>query len=144
MYSVDEQTRVDMRLFNKNFSKKPIAQMEVVAVENLLFVLTDSMIHVCDIKNNFDIIKKSEETKGCTLFVMNVDTAKSTTGESATFIRIGCAIKEQLVFFFWKQNTLSSLQLVINVMKVPKAMCWVDKTVCVGYQTEYVLYDVSC
>lgn len=147
MYSVDEKTGVDMRMFNRNFSKKPITQMEVVAVENLLFVLTDSMIHVCDIsqiENNFEFIERSMETKGCTLFTMDVDTRKSTTGELATFIRIGCAIRRQLVFFFWKKSKLASLQLVIELLDVPKAMCWVNQTVCVGYKDEYVIYNVSC
>lgn len=147
MYSVGEHTNVDMRMFSRDFSKKPITQMEVVAVENLLFVLTDSMIHVCDIsqiENNFEIIERSIDTRGCTLFTMDVDTRKSTTGELATFIRIGCAIKRLLVFFFWKQNKLDSLELVIDLIDVPKAMCWVNQTVCVGYRDEYVIYDVSC
>ncbi|XP_064549441.1 vam6/Vps39-like protein [Drosophila montana] len=146
MYAVETQTGVDMRMFNNNFSKKPIAQMEVVSPENLLFVLTDNMIHVCDIsriENNFEFIHKSLETKGCTLFTMDVDTRKSTTGEVATFIRIGCAIKRQLVFFFWKKDQLASLQLAIELIDVPKAMCWVNQLVCVGYKNEYVLYDIS-
>lgn len=146
MYSVENQTDVDMRMFNKNFSKKPITQMEVVAAENLLFVLTDNMIHVCDIsriENNFEFMHSSAETKGCTLFTMDVDTRKSTTGEVATFIRIGCAIRRRLVLFFWKKDKLASLELVLELIDVPKALCWVNQLVCVGYKDEYVLYDVS-
>ncbi|EDV92920.1 vam6/Vps39-like protein [Drosophila grimshawi] len=146
MYSVDSQTDVDMRMFNKNFSKKPIAQMEVVSEENLLFVLTDNMIHVCDIsriENNFEFMHSSAETKGCTLFTMDVDTPKSTTGEVATFIRIACAIRRRLVFFFWKTDKLVSLKLCIDLLDVPRAMCWVNQLVCVGYKDEYVLYDIS-
>ncbi|KAH8419148.1 hypothetical protein KR222_006707 [Zaprionus bogoriensis] len=146
MYSVDEKTGVDMPMFNKNFSKKPITQMEVVPAENLLFVLTDNMIHVCDIsqiENNFEFLDRSAESKGCTLFTMDVDTRKSTTGELATFIRIACAIKRRMVFFFWKKNKLSSLELVIDLVDVPKAMCWINQTVCVGYKGEYVIYNIS-
>lgn len=75
MYSVDENGAVDMLMFNKNFSKKPIAQMEVIEAESLLFVLTDAMIHVCDISHmekNFSFIHSSELTKGCSLFTMDV------------------------------------------------------------------------
>ncbi|XP_017874456.1 PREDICTED: vam6/Vps39-like protein isoform X1 [Drosophila arizonae] len=146
MYSVENQTDVDMRMFNKNFSKKPITQMEVVAAENLLFVLTDNIIHVCDvsrIENNFEFMHSSAETKGCTLFTMDVDTRKSITGEVATFIRIGCAIKRRLVLFFWKKDKLASLELAIELLDVPKAMCWVNQLICVGYKDEYVLYDIS-
>jgi len=145
MYSVNKITGVDMRMFNKNFSKKPIIQMEVVAAENLLFVLTDNMIHVCDIsriENNFEFMHSSADTKGCTLFTMDVDTRKSTTGELATFIRIGCAIKRRIVFFFWKKDKLASLELAIELIDVPRAISWVNQTVCVGYKDEYVLYDV--
>lgn len=75
MYSVDENGAVDMLMFNKNFSKKAITQMEVIAEENLLFVLTDAMIHVCDIsrkENNFTFIHNSQFTKGCSLFTKDV------------------------------------------------------------------------
>lgn len=146
MYSINKITGVDMRMFNKNFSKKPIIQMEVVAAENLLFVLTDNMIHVCDmsrIENNFEFMHSSADTKGCTLFTMDVDTRKSTTGELATFIRIGCAIKRRIVFFFWKKDKLASLELAIELIDVPRAISWVNQTVCVGYKDEYVLYDIS-
>ncbi|KAH8360113.1 hypothetical protein KR093_010845 [Drosophila rubida] len=147
MYKVEEKTGVDMRMFNNNFSKKPITQMEVVAAENLLFVLTDSMIHVCDmsrLENNFEFVHSSADTKGCTLFTMDVDTRKSTTGELATFIRIGCAIKRRVVFFFWKKDKLDSLQLAIDLLDVPRAICWVNQAVCVGYKDEYVIYNISC
>ncbi|XP_060649828.1 vam6/Vps39-like protein [Drosophila nasuta] len=147
MYSVDKDKGVDMQMFNKNFSKKPITQMEVVAAENLLFVLTDSMIHVCDmsrLENNFEFVHSSPDTKGCTLFTMDVDSRKSTTGELATFIRIGCAIKRRIVFFFWKVDKLASLELTIELLDLPRAICWVNQTVCVGYKDEYVIYNISC
>ncbi|XP_062126345.1 vam6/Vps39-like protein [Drosophila sulfurigaster albostrigata] len=147
MYSVDKDKGVNMQMFNKNFSKKPITQMEVVAAENLLFVLTDSMIHVCDmsrLENNFEFVHSSSDTKGCTLFTMDVDSRKSTTGELATFIRIGCAIKRRIVFFFWKVDKLDSLELTIELLDVPRAICWVNQTVCVGYKDEYVIYNISC
>ncbi|XP_034475651.1 vam6/Vps39-like protein [Drosophila innubila] len=147
MYSVDKNTGVDMRMFNKNFSKKPITQMEVVAAENLLFVLTDNMIHVCDIsriENNFEFMHSSADTKGCTLFTMDVDSRKSTTGELATFIRIGCAINRRIVFFFWKKDKLASLELTIELIDVPRAISWVNQTVCVGYKHQYVIYNISC
>ncbi|XP_017141940.1 vam6/Vps39-like protein [Drosophila miranda] len=146
MYSVDE-SGVDMRMFNKNFSRKPITQMEVIAAENLLFVLTDNLIQVCDIgrlESNFAFLHSSADTKGCTLFTMDVDSQTSTTGEVATFIRVCCAIRRRLVFFFWKKDKLDSLQLSIELSDVPKTLCWVGHAVCVGYKDEYVVYDISC
>ncbi|KAH8382910.1 hypothetical protein KR009_005771 [Drosophila setifemur] len=146
MYSVDEQNEVDMRMFNKNFSRKPITQMEVIAAENLLFVLTDNLVQVCDIsriESNFAFMHSAPDSRGCTLFTMDVDSQKSTTGEVATFIRVCCAIRRRLVFFFWKKNMLVSLQLSIDLTDVPRSLCWVGHAVCVGYKDEYVVYDIS-
>lgn len=75
MYSVDKDGAVDMLMFNKNFSKKAITQMEVIPEEKLLFILSDSMIHVCDIScmgNNFMPLHSSQFTKGCSLFTLDV------------------------------------------------------------------------
>uniref|UniRef100_A0A1A9UIP5 Uncharacterized protein n=1 Tax=Glossina austeni TaxID=7395 RepID=A0A1A9UIP5_GLOAU len=83
MYTVDENGAVDMLMFNKNFNTKAVTQMEVIAEENPLFVLTDTMIHVYDISrkgNNFTFIYNSQFTKGCSLFTNDV---KVTTGETA-------------------------------------------------------------
>jgi len=145
MYSVDEETGVDMRMFNKNFSRKPITQMEVIASENLLFVLTDNLVQVCDIRrieSNFAFMHSAPDTKGCTLFTMDVDTPKSITGRVATLIRVCCAIRRRLVFFFWKEDKLNSLELSIELSDVPRSLCWVGHAVCVGYKDEYVVYDV--
>lgn len=75
MYSVDENGRMDMLMFNKSFSKKPIAQVEVAASEQLLFVLTDGQLYVCDIgrlDGNFATLHLTTFVKGCTLFTLNV------------------------------------------------------------------------
>uniref|UniRef100_A0A1A9VCV0 CNH domain-containing protein n=1 Tax=Glossina austeni TaxID=7395 RepID=A0A1A9VCV0_GLOAU len=146
MYSVDENGAVDMLMFNKNFSKKAITQMEVIAEENLLFVLTDAMIHVCDIsrkENNFTFIHNSQFTKGCSLFTKDVKTTKSTTGETATVIRVCCAIKRRLQFFYWKLNLLASPDFSIDLKDIPKALCWVEDLICVGYKDEYVIYNIK-
>ncbi|KAL9890338.1 vacuolar protein sorting 39 isoform 1-T1 [Glossina fuscipes fuscipes] len=146
MYSVDKNGAVDMLMFNKNFSKKAITQMEVIAEENLLFVLTDAMIHVCDIsrkENNFTFIHNSQFTKGCSLFTKDVKTTKTTTGETATVIRVCCAIKRRLQFFYWKLNLLASPDFSIDLKDIPKALCWVDDLICVGYKDEYVIYNIK-
>lgn len=75
MYSVGEDGAVDMVMFNKNFSKKAIVQMQVIPAERLLFVLTDNVVHVCDISqvsSNFTFIHSATATKGCTLFALDV------------------------------------------------------------------------
>ncbi|XP_017486176.1 PREDICTED: vam6/Vps39-like protein [Rhagoletis zephyria] len=145
MYSVDSNGTVDMLMFNKNFSKKSIVQMEVIPAENLLFVLTDNTVHVCDISgvgNNFTLIHSAMVTKGCTLFALDVKPTKLPTGEMTTVIGVCCAIKRQLQFFYWKQDKLNTFDFNIELKDVPKAICWVDDAVCIGFKDEYVIYNM--
>lgn len=75
MYSVDDNGLMDMLMFNKSFSKKPIVKVEVAAAEQLLFVLTDGQLYVCDIgrlDGNFATLYLATFVKGCTLFTLNV------------------------------------------------------------------------
>lgn len=58
-------------------------------------------------------------------------------------IRVGCAIKRRLQFFYWKLNILASPDFSIDLKDVPKAICWLDDLICVGYKDEYVIYNVS-
>ncbi|XP_037947874.1 vam6/Vps39-like protein [Teleopsis dalmanni] len=145
MYSVDDNGAVDMSMFNKNFSKKAISQMEVISSEHLLFVLTDNIIHACDISHhefNFAFIHSSAETKGCQLFCLDVKTHKSTTGEVAPVIRLCCAIKRRLQFFYWKVDALQAPEFAIELKDIPRALCWIDDVICVGFKDEYVIYDI--
>ncbi|XP_055904894.1 vam6/Vps39-like protein [Eupeodes corollae] len=149
MYSVqtnepDGKINLQLLKFNKNFSKKAINQMEVIAEENLLFILTDGMIHVCDISRlNFAFIHSSVETKGSSIFVLDVKTPKSQTGATATVIRMCVAIKRRLQFYYWKQDRLHPLPISIELKDVPKALCWIDDIICVGFKDEYVIYNIS-
>lgn len=60
-----------------------------------------------------------------------------------TVIGICCAIKRQLQFFYWKQDKLNTFSYSIELKDVPKALCWVDDAVCIGFKDEYVIYNVS-
>lgn len=79
MYSIDyngADNKVELRLmkFNKNFSKKPIVQIEVVPKSNLLFSLSDGLINVSDItRPNFSLIHSAQNTKNASLFCLDVN-----------------------------------------------------------------------
>lgn len=68
----DETKQPQLLKFSKTFSKKQITQLEVVADENLLFVLTDNIISVCDISHTmFQVIHQQEKTKGASIFTID-------------------------------------------------------------------------
>lgn len=68
----DETKQPQLVKFSKTFSKKQISQLEAVADENLLFVLTDNIIIVCDISHSiFTIIHTADKTKGASIFALD-------------------------------------------------------------------------
>lgn len=53
------------------------------------------------------------------------------------------AVKRKLQLWYWKHDQLLKLQESIELNEIPKALCWSEQFICVGYKTEYVIYDVS-
>ena len=71
LVDTDESRQPQLVKVSKSYSKKQINQLEVVADENLLFVLTDGIISVCDIHSFFTVIHQAENTKGASIFTLN-------------------------------------------------------------------------
>lgn len=68
--------------YDKNFSKKPILQLEVIEDYNLLFSLSDNVLSVNDIsRHNFPLIHLATKTKGASTFSMDVQKTQSLTGK---------------------------------------------------------------
>lgn len=67
--------------YDKNFSKKPIVQLQVVEDYNLLFSLSDSILSVNDImRHNFPLIHLATKTKGANTFSMDIQKTQTLTG----------------------------------------------------------------
>lgn len=149
MYSVQPKSdgnKMEMQLlhYDKNFSKKPIIQIEVVPEYQLLFSLSDGLINVNDInRHNLPMIHIANKTKGATVFTLDVKRPTSLTGETALLVRMCVAVKRKLQFWYWKHDQLLELANDIDMNDIPKTLAWSENTVCVGFKTEYVLYNVS-
>lgn len=142
----DEDAKVDIQLldYDKNFSKKPIIQIEVVPEYQLLFSLSDSQINVNDIsKHHFPLVYSEPKTRGATLFTMKINRTNSMTGETALIALICVAVKRKLQFYYWKKQTLIEYIKDIELNDVPKAMAWYHDFVCVGFKSEYVIYKLD-
>ena len=69
--------------YDKNFSKKPILQLQVLEDYKLLFSLSDGFISINDIsRHNFPLVHLAAKTKGANAFAMDVKRTQSLTGES--------------------------------------------------------------
>lgn len=149
MYSVEQhpsENKMDLQLlqYDKNFSKKPINQIDVIPEYQMLFSLSDSIINVNDFnRHNFPLVHCAVKTKGANIFALDVQRSKSLTGEMALVVRVCVAIKRRLLFWYWKHDKLIEFGEPIDLAEVPKALVWLNNTICIGYKTEYVLYDVG-
>lgn len=141
-----QEQKIDLQLlqYNKTFSKKPIMQLEVVPDLKILFSLSDNVISVNDVlRHNSPLIYSAPTTKGSTLFAIDSNISKSLTGDLVVLVRMCVAIKRKLQLWYWKYDRLEELQPAIDLNDVPKVLAFSHNTICVGYKTEYVLYDIS-
>lgn len=150
MYAVElnaTESKMDLQLlqYDKNFSKKPITQIDVIPEYQLLFSLTDGLVGIHDIArhNLFHLVHSNANTKGATLFALNINRSTSLTGETVLVVRLCVVIKRQLQFWYWKHDKLLTLRDSIQLDDTPKAVVWLDNAICIGFKTDYILYDVS-
>ncbi|XP_035892749.1 vam6/Vps39-like protein [Anopheles stephensi] len=149
MYSFEpnaETNKLDLQLlqYDKNFSKKPITQIDVIPEYTLLFSLTDGLLNVNDFsRHGFPLIHSAQRTKGANVFALDIKRSKSLTSEIKIVCRVCVAVKRKLQCYYWKQHELLSLDSEIDLNDVPKTVAWNNNFICVGYKTEYVLYDMS-
>ncbi|KAJ0176101.1 hypothetical protein K1T71_008275 [Dendrolimus kikuchii] len=148
MYSLSpndgsQKYQVQLLRYRKNFSKKPIQQIEVIPEENLLLCLTDSVFATYNINGvNFPIIKTYEQTKGASLFALGKKTIVTENGETSTDIKLCVAVRRKLQVYSGKNEDFVYL-LDFTVSDVPKVMSWGHEYICVGFKAEYMLYDVT-
>lgn len=80
--SPDGRMELQLLQYDKNFSKKPILQLQIIEDYNLLFSLSDNVISVNDIsRHNFPIVHLAAKTRGANAFAMDVKRTQSLTGE---------------------------------------------------------------
>lgn len=78
MYSVatrnaEQKHDVQLLRYNKNFSKKPIQQLEVIPDYQLLISLSDNVVTVHDMSViNFPALTTIQKTRGATLFTLDI------------------------------------------------------------------------
>ncbi|XP_058058938.1 vam6/Vps39-like protein [Anopheles bellator] len=149
MYSFElnsETNKLDLQLlqYDKNFSKKPITQIDAIAEYKLMFSLTDGLLNVNDFsRHGFPLIHSAVKTKGATVFGLDVKRSKSLTSDIAIVCRVCVAVKRKLQCYYWKQDHLLTFINDIDLNDVPKTVAWNNHFICVGYKTEYALYDIS-
>lgn len=52
------------------------------------------------------------------------------------------AVKRKLQFWYWKHDKFLEFGQDIELNDIPKVLSWSGNCICVGYKTEYVMFDV--
>ena len=80
-HATESKMELQLLQYDKNFSKKPINQIEVIEDNSLLFSLSDNVISVNDTsRHNFPLIHQAIRTKGANVFCLDVKRLSSLTG----------------------------------------------------------------
>ncbi|KAL0829175.1 hypothetical protein ABMA28_004014 [Loxostege sticticalis] len=149
MYSLSSNNgnqKYDLQLLRycKNFSKKPIQQIDVIPEDNLLLCLTDNVLATYDINGvNFPMVKTFPQTKGASLFALDNKSTISMTGESNSIVHLCVAVRRKLQLYYGKNGEFKQHLFDFTIPDVPKVMAWGQQYLCVGFKAEYTLYDLS-
>jgi len=131
---------------NKYFSKKAILQLAVVPEYSILVALKEGMVSVHDIDmavTNFPTISQVTETRGTTLFALDVLRTPSLTGETAVAVRMAVVMRRKLQFYYWKNRKFHKLQEDLTVGDVPRSLAWAGDSLCLGTRGEYSILHMA-
>ncbi|KAI5642851.1 vacuolar sorting protein 39 domain 2 domain-containing protein [Phthorimaea operculella] len=149
MYSVTQSNgngKYELQLLrlHKNFSKKPIQQIDVIPEDNLLVCLTDNQLSTYDLNGvSFPLVKTFEKTKGASVFALDNKSTTSLTGESNSIVHLCVSVRRKLQVYYGKNGVFKEHLYEFTIPDVPKVMSWGQEYLCVGFKSEYTFYDLS-
>ncbi|KAK7078072.1 Vam6/Vps39-like protein, partial [Halocaridina rubra] len=148
MYAVTEtsQGRWDVSLLcsNKNFSRKPILQVQVVPEHQIIVSLSDNMISVHDLTVfNLPLLLSMQQTKGASTFDLDIKHQVTLTGETVATVRLVVAVKRRLQLYYWKGRRFHTLREDLQVSDVPKSLTWCKEAIAVAFKHDYWLISLT-
>lgn len=131
---------------NKNFSKKPITQIEALPDFEIFLSLSDNQVSVHSLTEYSSALTcslLSSKSRGALMFVTNVTRYKGLTGDRTPVLRLCVALKRKLLIFYWKNGDFHELAPDLSIPDVPKSISWVGESLFVGFRGEYTLIKVT-
>lgn len=140
----DQEPEMEIELLHsyKQFSKKPVAQVETVAQLKIIITLSDGLIHI----NNFDdlsIFQVIQKTKGASCFATNLQTQRTLTGEEQYMLRMCVVVKKKIILLYWKNKNFHEMSQEVNLNDQPKTLAWCSDSLFVGYRSEYEMIKIT-
>ncbi|XP_068220684.1 vam6/Vps39-like protein isoform X3 [Palaemon carinicauda] len=152
MYAVTEtsQGRWDVSLLcsNKNFSRKPISQVQVVPEHQIIVSLsgekTNGVISVHDLTVfNLPLLLTMPQTRGATAFDLDIKHQVSLTGETVATVRMAVAVKRRLQLYYWKARKFHNLREDIALPDSPRTITWCKEAIAIAYKHDYWLVQLT-
>ncbi|CDS07231.1 hypothetical protein LRAMOSA01180 [Lichtheimia ramosa] len=126
----------------KNFSKRPIEQLDIIKEIDCLVSLSDGLVSLHDLRT-FDLRMTLAKTKGANMFAIQTMVERSKDHIPVLTTRLAVALRKKLLVFVWKDTEFYETK-ELNIPDRIKAMSWVGNTkICLGFATEYALMDVE-
>ncbi|KAG6441076.1 hypothetical protein O3G_MSEX001642 [Manduca sexta] len=149
MYSLsvnngNQKYEVQLLRYRKNFSKKPIQQIEVIPDENLLICLTDSIVATYSTNGvNFPLVKTFDQTKGASLFALDNKASDGKPKElfptsSSKSLEPTIAKYSEPSFLLGRDQTSVLVEESENIV-IKKTIKWTEAPIAVVWDQPFVL-----
>ncbi|CAO3689464.1 unnamed protein product [Umbelopsis ramanniana] len=139
----EEQPVVTLVDTRKNFSRRPIDQIDIIKEIEVLVTLSDGVVSLHDMRS-YELRMTLTKTKGADLFtIQTLVEMNEEDGIPMLMTRLAVAVRKKLFIFVWKDTEFLETK-ELNIPDRIKAMAWVGPTkICLGFSGEYVLMDVE-
>lgn len=140
--ATNQELEVELLKSYKQFTKKPVCQLETIPELRIIVTLSDGLIYVNSLEDllSIQIIQK---TKGATCFATNLRSQPTLTGELQHVLRMCVVIKRKVILFYWKNKNFHEMSKEINLQDQPRTISWFSESLCVGYRSEYNLIKLN-
>ncbi|KAJ2960262.1 hypothetical protein NQZ79_g4423 [Umbelopsis isabellina] len=139
----EEQPVVTLVDTKKNFSRRPIDQIDIIKEIEVLVTLSDGVVSLHDMRT-YELRMTLGKTKGADLFTLQtLVEMNEEDGIPMLMTRLAVAVRKKLLIFVWKDTEFHETK-ELNIPDRIKAMAWVGSTkICLGFSGEYALMDVE-
>ena len=127
----------------KQFSKKPVTQIESIPELRIIISLSDGLIHINDFDNLSVVHQIIQKTKGATCFSTSLQTQTTLTGEVQCMLRMCVVVKKKIILLYWKNRNFHEMAKEINLNDQPRTVTWCAESLFVGYKSEYDLIKLT-
>lgn len=139
--SGDAEVEVELLNSQKQFTKKPVSQVEVVPNLKIIITLSDGLIHIHSL-DDLSILQVIQKTKGATCFATNLQNQTTLTGEVQYMLRMCVVVKKKIIMLYWKNKNFHEMSKELNLSDQPKAIAWSAESLFIGYKSEYELINL--